>query len=145
MSRFLHSGHHEVLLPAHLGQVPVSLRLWVDMTDIVPLLERLDVLYGAPGRPYCRDLEQVPAAQQALLELIREFLCVHPDRVRRPCTTAAVAEHLLSLYHVGRIDAYPAYPPSIDQVDLDPAALAPHLPALLRGAPRPGSSPVEPA
>lgn len=133
MSRFLHSGHHEVVLGARMGQAPFPLRVWIDMTDLVPLLERLDVLYAEAGRPYCRDLGQVPAAQETLLALIREFVCAQPQRVRRACVTAAVAERLRAEYGTTRVDGCPAYPPSIDQVDLDPAALAPHLPALLRG------------
>ena len=138
MSRFLHTGHHEAFLPARVADQPFSLRVWVEMRDLVPLLERLDERFGERGRPYCTKLERVPEAQGVLLEMIAELLRAQPQKVRRAFVPVAVADRLLADCGIGRIDAYPAYPPAIDQVDLDPAELAVHLRALLPGGEPPG-------
>ena len=140
MSRFLHSGHHEACLPARVADQPFSLRVWIEMSDLVPLLERLDERFGESGQPYCTQLERVPEAQGVLLEMIAEFLRAQPQKVRRACVPVAVADRLRAECGIRRIDAYPAYPPTIDQVDLDPADLAVHLRALL-----PGGEPAGPA
>jgi hypothetical protein len=133
MSRFLHTGHHEALLPAQVADQPFSLRVWIEMSDLVPLLNRLDERFGEGGQSYCMKLERVPEAQGVLLEMIAELLRAQPQKVRRACVPVSVADRLLADFGIGRIDAYPAYPPPIDQVDLDPADLAVHLRTLLLG------------
>jgi len=73
MSRFLHTGHHEALLPAQVADQLFSLRVWIEMSDLVPLLKRLDERFGEGSRAYCMKLERVPEAQGVLLEMIAEL------------------------------------------------------------------------
>jgi hypothetical protein len=114
--------------------------VWIEMRDLVPLLEQLDERFGEDGKPYCTKLERVPEAQGVLLAMIAELFRAEPQKVRRACVPVAVADRLHADFGIGRIDAYPAYPPAIDQVDLDPADLAVHLRALLSGgAPGPAT------
>ena len=134
MSRFLRSGHHEAVLPARLSGAEFSLRVWIEMQDVVPLLETLDALFGEPGRPYCTHVEQLRVAQETLVELMAQVLHEHPEKVRRACVETAVAERLFAELGIRRVEVYPTYPLSIDQVDLDVRDLAVHLPTLLLSA-----------
>ena len=134
MSRFLRSGHHEAVLPARLSGAEFSLRVWIEMQDVVPLLETLDALFGEPGRPYCTHVEQLRVAQETLVELMAQVLHEHPEKVRRACVETAVAERLSTALGIKRVDVYPTYPLPIDQVDLDVRDLAVHPPTLLASA-----------
>ncbi len=53
MSRFLHTGHHEALLPAQVAD-QFSLRVWIEMSDLVPLLKRLDERSVKAASPIAR-------------------------------------------------------------------------------------------
>jgi len=92
VSRFLRSGHHEAVLPARLSGAEFSLRVWIEMQDIVPLLETLDAMFGEPGRPYCTHVEQLRVAQETLVELMAQVLRAHPEKARRACVETAVAQ-----------------------------------------------------
>jgi hypothetical protein len=131
VSRFLRTGHHEAVLPARVAGAEFSLRIWIEMQDVVPLLEKLDAEFGQPGQPYCTHVEQLRVAQETLVKLITEAVREHPGKVRRACVAAEVAQRLSSELGIRRVTIYPTYPLAIDQVDLDVHDLAAHLRALL--------------
>jgi hypothetical protein len=130
MARYLHQGWFETFLPVRCGAKSGTLRVWVEMDQILPLLRQLDRLYGSEVEPYCRDLSQVRAAQETLARLIVELLAERPAALKRACAPAELADHLAAHHRVRRADLPLPSPPWLDQVDVEPADLAPVLSAL---------------
>jgi hypothetical protein len=131
MSRYAATGWYEFLLPVETQEGEDHLRVWIDMEDVVPMLRRLDRIYGDPEHPYCQDLTQVPEAARDLVAMVVEHVVEHPERVRR----VAVRRRLFAELHqrLGiRPSAYPVpYPEAIDQVDLDLTQARLLLPVML--------------
>ncbi|MFD7440077.1 hypothetical protein [Streptomyces sp. NPDC059909] len=132
MSDFLHLGWHEFLLPATTRAGGTEyLRVWIDMSDVVPMLRRLDLIYGDPDHPYTLDLRQGPEAQRTLLRLVAEHLLEQPGALRRAAATRRFAAEMQDRFGVAPANFPLPYPSFIDQVDLDPAQTAVALPMVL--------------
>jgi hypothetical protein len=95
MSRYAATGWYEFLLPVETQEGEDHLRVWIDMEDVVPMLRRLDRIYGDPEHPYCQDLTQVPEAARDLVAMVVEHVVEHPERVRR----VAVRRRLFAELH----------------------------------------------
>jgi hypothetical protein len=131
MSSYMTSGWYEFLVPVRGAQGQDHLRVWIDMKDVVPMLKRLDLIYGDPEHPYCKDLRQVPDAARDLVAMVMDHIVEHPESVRRISATRGLFADLNDRFDVGR-SAYPvAYPEAIDQVDLELATTVLMLPLLL--------------
>jgi hypothetical protein len=131
MSKYLHSGWHEFFIPVVSGRGSAHLRIWVDMEDLVPLLRRLDEIYGDADHPYAIRVEEIPDAQRKLLELLTAHVIERPDAVRRAAASRRLAAELAERFGIGPADYPLRYPPAIDQVDLDPAKTMFALPFIL--------------
>jgi hypothetical protein len=119
MTKYVSSGWYEFLLPVRSTRGPDFLRVWIDMKDVVPMLKRLDALYGDAEHPYCRDLTQMPEAARDLVRMVVEHVLKRSDSVRRISARRALAAELHERFGVEQ-SRYPiAYPEVIDQVDLD--------------------------
>ena len=121
MSKYLHSGWHEFFIPVRAEHGSSHLRIWIDMQDVVPLLRRLDLIYGDEDHPYAMDAREIPDAQRTLLELVMNLAIERPEAVRRAAASRRFARELAERFGIGPSDYPIAYPPAIDQVDLDPA------------------------
>lgn len=141
MSSYMTSGWYEFLVPVRGEEGPDDLRVWIEMKDVVPMLKRLDLIYGDPEHPYCRDLTQVPNAARDLVVMVMDHILEHPESVRRISARRQLFADLHARFDV-RQSAYPvAYPEAIDQVDLDLAPTLRVLPLVLDrepGPPEPG-------
>jgi hypothetical protein len=131
VSRYLHSGWHEFFIPVTSRGGRAHLRIWIDMEDVVPMLRKLDAIYGDAEHPYAIRPEEIPDAQRTLLELVSEHAIGRPDAVRRAAAPRALATELHERFGVKRSDYPIDYPPGIDQVDLDPAQAMFALPFIL--------------
>jgi hypothetical protein len=127
MPGFLHAGWFEMFLPIRLGAEPRALRVWIEMRDLVPLLRQLDHVYGSEAEPYCVDPTRVRAAQDTLAGLIVQAIAAHQGTLRRVWAPADVAEWLTAEYAVRRVNLPMAIPAWLNQVDLEPADVAPLL------------------
>ncbi|HZU15587.1 MAG TPA: hypothetical protein VFD01_03130 [Candidatus Dormibacteraeota bacterium] len=131
MSRYATTGWYEFLLPVRTPGGEDHLRVWIEMQDVVPMLRRLDRIYGDPEHPYCRDLTRVPDAARDLVSMVMEHVIERPDRVRRIAVRRGLFAELRERLGI-RSSAYPVpYPEAIDQVDLDLAQASLLLPLLL--------------
>lgn len=131
MRSYLHEGCHECVLPIKLGRRTAYMRVWIEMEEIVGLLKKLDELFGEAGKPYCVRLEEVPLAQEKLVDLIVDRLLEKPDLLRLACVERRVADGLRARYAVREAAFSPRFPPSIDQVMLERSDLTPLLTTLL--------------
>lgn len=131
MTDYLHSGRHEFFLPVTSRQGRTYLRIWIDMADVVPLLRRLDLIYGDEHHPYALDPRDVPDAQRKLLELVCELALERPEAVDRVAAPRGLAVELAERFGIGPSDHPIPYPPAIDQADLDPAQTMFALPFIL--------------
>lgn len=132
MSEFLHTGWHEFILPAtSIDRVTEYLRVWIDMDVLLPMLRRLDQIYGDSEHPYALDPRQIPDAQRTLLVMVAEQLLAHPGTLRRIATSRAFADELQHRFGVMPAEQTLPYPPFIDQVDLAPSHIEMALPFIL--------------
>jgi hypothetical protein len=116
---YMTTGWYEFLVPVRGEHGSDHLRVWIDMKDVVPMLKRLDLIYGDPEHPYCRDLTQVPDAARDLVGMVMDHIVEHPESVRRISARRQLFADLHARFDVGQ-SPYPVdYPPAIDQVDLD--------------------------
>jgi len=81
VSDYLRTGWHEFFIPVASVQGPTSLRVWIDMEDVVPMLRRLDLIYGDEAHPYALRLEDIPGAQRRLIQQVTEHVIEHPEAV----------------------------------------------------------------
>lgn len=138
MSRYLHSGWHEFLIPVRSDHGRAHLRIWIEMEDVVPLLRRLDLVYGDEDHPYALDARDIPDAQRMLLALVTDLAIERPEAVRRAAASRQLSRELAERFGIGPSDYPVPYPPAIDQVDLDPAPAMFALPFIVdRDAMRP--------
>jgi hypothetical protein len=121
VSRYLHSGWHEFFIPVNSEHGPTHLRIWIDMEDVIPLLRQLDLTYGDEAHPYAMDAREIPDAQRALLRLVTNLAIERPQAVRRAAASRRLGTELADRFGVRPSDYPIAYPPAIDQVDLDPS------------------------
>jgi hypothetical protein len=121
VSKYLHSGWHEFFIAVRAEHGSSHLRIWIDMEDVVPLLRRLDLIYGDEDHPYAMDAREIPDAQRKLLEMVTNLAIARPEAVRRAAAPRRLARELADRFGIGPSDYPVAYPPAIDQVDLDPA------------------------
>lgn len=116
---YMKTGWYEFLVPVRSGLGRDHLRVWIDMKDVVPMLRRLDLIYGDREHPYCHDLTQVPDAARDLVAMVMDHIVEHPESVRRISARRQLFADLNDRFDVRR-STYPVdYPPAIDQVDLD--------------------------
>jgi hypothetical protein len=130
MTRYLQAGYYEAVLPMRVGEVPGSFRVWLKAAEMVPLLRQLDARYGDEGQPYCVHAEDRLRALHTLEELISDRITERPEVLKRVCTSNHIARELQVRYEVRRVEMYPPPPPWLDQVDLEPADIAPLLGSL---------------
>lgn len=131
MSKYLHTGWHEFFLPVMSHHGRTHLRVWIAMTEVVPMLRRLDEIYGDEEHPWALRIEEIPDAQRALLELVTSYIIENPEAVKRVSASRQLAAELEDRFGV-RSSEYPLqYPDVIDQVDLDPAPAMLALPFIL--------------
>jgi hypothetical protein len=121
VSKYLHSGWHEFFIPVRSEHGNSHLRVWIDMEDVVPLLRQLDLIYGDEDHPYAMDPREIPDAQRMLLRLVTNLVIERPYAVRRAAGPRRLARELGERFGIGPSEYPVAYPPAIDQVDLDPA------------------------
>jgi hypothetical protein len=103
------------------------MRVWIETNELVKALKKLDVIFGSPEEPYCRDLYQVPMAVERLSDLIIDLILENPGRLKRACVERAVAEELSVKYGVKKLKSLIEYPETLDQVELDVTTLFPLL------------------
>jgi hypothetical protein len=131
MTDYLRTGWHEFLLPIVSRAGRDHMRIWIDMAEVVPILRRLDQLYGDEDHPYALAPERIPDAQRALHRMVVVHLLDHPEAVRRAVVSRRLAAELRERFGV-RPSSYPLrYPAVIDQVDLEPADAMLALPFLV--------------
>jgi len=127
----MRSGWHEFLIPVTSLHGRTTLRIWIDMEEVHPILRRLDLIYGDENHPYALHVEDIPDAQRKLIQLVAERVIEHPEAVRRAAAPRQLAAELAERFGVGR-SGYPIdYPPAIDQADVDPAQVMFALPFIL--------------
>ncbi len=131
MSDYLRTGWHEFFIPVASLRGPTSLRVWIEMEDVVPMLRQLDLLYGDEAHPYALRVEDIPDAQRKLIQLVTDHVIEHPEAVRRAAAPRQLAVELAERFGVGRSDYPIDYPPAIDQADVDPAQAMFALPFIL--------------
>src|SRR5438132_10463260 len=83
MSKYLYEGWHEFLIPAESRGGPQYLRVWIDMEDVVPMLRRLDQVYGDEEHRWALRVEDIPDAQRELLDMVIDHLISRPEAIRR--------------------------------------------------------------
>jgi len=127
MSRYLYTGHYESFLPINLENKIYYMRVWIETDELVKALKKLDLIFGTPEEPYCRDLYQVPIAMKRLSDLIIDLILKNPERLKRACVERAVADTLSMQYGVKKMESLPQYPETLDQVELDISTLFPIL------------------
>jgi hypothetical protein len=120
VSKYLHTGWHEFFIPVRSEHGRTHLRIWIDMEEVIPLLRQLDLIYGDEDHPYAMDAREIPDAQRTLLQLVTSFAIERPEAVRRAAASRRLATELADRFGIGPSDYPVAYPPAIDQVDLDP-------------------------
>jgi hypothetical protein len=130
MTKYLQAGYYEAVLPVQVGAARGSFRVWLDAKEMVPLLRQLDMRYGDEGQPYCVHAEDRLRALYTLEELIRDLITERPKVLKRVCTSEHIGRALQVQYEVRRVEIYPPPPPWLDQVDLEPADVAPLLGSL---------------
>ncbi|GLY70968.1 hypothetical protein [Amycolatopsis taiwanensis] len=132
MSKFLHTGWHEFLLPVlSCRETTEYLRVWLDMAAVVPMLRELDLAYGDREHPYALDPRQIPQAQAGLLAKVAQHLLDHPGALRRAAASRAFATELADRFAVSPAAGALPYPPFIDQVDLEPHQVEMALPLII--------------
>jgi hypothetical protein len=127
----MRTGWHEFFIPVRSLQGRSSLRVWIDMEDVVPMLRQLDLIYGDEDHPYALRVEEIPSAQRKLLALVTEHVIEHPEAVRRAAAPRHLAAELAERFGVSPSDYPIGYPPAIDQADVDPAQVMFALPFIL--------------
>ena len=133
-----------MFVPVRLGaERQAALRVWIETRDLVPLLRQLDSLYGSETEPYCLDLSQVRAAQATLAGLIVQAIASQPAMLRRVWAPRDVTAWLSAEYGVRPSDVPMAMPAWLDQVDLEPADVAPLLSRLYAPPPIEGGGDAE--
>lgn len=121
MTDYLRTGWHEFLLPIVSRAGPDHMRIWIDMTEVVPILRRLDQLYGDEHHRYALAPERIPDAQRTLHRMVVAHVLERPEAVRRAVVSRNLAAEVRERFGV-RPSSYPLpYPAVIDQVDLEPA------------------------
>lgn len=130
MTQYLRTGYYEAVLPIRVGEAMGSFRVWLQAKEVVPLLRQLDSRYGDEGQPYCVHAEDRLRVLHTLEELIRDLITERPEVLKRVYTTHQIARELQVQYEVRRVEIYPAPPSWLDQVDLEPADVAPLLSSL---------------
>ncbi len=132
VSEYLHTGWHEFFLPVTSRHGEAHLRVWIDMAEVLPMLRRLDRLFGDEAHPYALRIQEIPAAQRELIRMVMDLVLEHPEAVRRVAASRRLAADLADRFGIGP-SAYPIrYPQVIDQVDLDSAHIGLALPFILR-------------
>jgi hypothetical protein len=131
MSKYLHTGWHEFFLPVITRHGRTHVRVWIEMQQVVPMLRELDRIYGDAEHPYALRVEEIPAAQRQLLELVVRHVVENPGAVKRAAASRQLAEELRERFGVQPSDYPLLYPPAIDQVDLDPEQVSFALPFIL--------------
>ncbi|HEX3035645.1 MAG TPA: hypothetical protein VHT73_11035 [Thermodesulfobacteriota bacterium] len=127
MSHYLHTGHYEAFLPMSLENKISYMRVWIETDELVKALKKLDVIFGTPEEPYCRDLYQIPMAIERLSDLIIDLILENPERLKRACVQRVVADILSIKYDIKKISPIPEYPEILDQIELDVSTLFPIL------------------
>lgn len=127
----MRSGWHEFFIPVTSLHGRASLRVWIDMEAVIPLLRQLDLVYGDENHPYALRVGDIPDAQRKLIQLVTEHVIEHPEAVRRAAASRRLAAELAERFGVGRSDYPIEYPPTIDQADVDPAQVILALPFIL--------------
>jgi hypothetical protein len=94
------------------------------MTQVVPVLQQLDRLYGSEAEPYCHDIRETRHAQDMLAQLVAELVARQPSALRRVCAPRDLAERLSEVHGVRRVNGLLPVPSRINQTELDPAAVA---------------------
>lgn len=130
MTKYLQAGYYEAVLPVQVGAAKGYFRVWLNAEEMVPLLRHLDIRYGAEGQPYCVHAEDRLRALYTLEELIRDLITERPKVLKRVCTSEHIARVLQVQYEIRRVEIYPPPPPWLNQVDLEPADVAPLLGSL---------------
>jgi hypothetical protein len=115
------------------------MRVWVEMEEVVSILRRLDAVYGDSAHPYALRVEEIPAAQRDLLEMLVDRILDRPSAVGRVAVPRRLAAELADRFGV-KPSAFPLrYPEAIDQVDLDAEQAMMALPFIVeRPAREPG-------
>lgn len=132
MSKYLHTGWYEFLLPAVSDEgAKEYLRIWIDMEDVVPMLRRLDLKYGDRDHPYALNAADIPDAQRTLLSMAAQHVLAHPEAVRRVAASRRFASELWERFRIGPSPRSLPYPPVIDQVDLDTPKMGLALPYII--------------
>ncbi|HWP93229.1 MAG TPA: hypothetical protein VNN20_13630 [Thermodesulfobacteriota bacterium] len=127
MSRYLNTGHYEAFLPINLENKVYYMRVWIETDELVKALKKLDLIFGTPEEPYCRDLYQVPMAIERLNDLIMDLISENPERLKRVCVERVVANTLSMKYGVKKMKHPIEYPEVLDQVELNVTTLFPVL------------------
>lgn len=127
MSRYLYTGHYEAFLPINLENKIYYMRVWIEADELVKALKKLDLIFGTPEEPYCKDLYQVPLAMERLSDLIIDLIFENPKSLKRACVEKAIAEALSMKYGVKKVKQTIKYPEILDQVELDVQTLLPVL------------------
>jgi hypothetical protein len=132
MTKYLQAGYYEAVLPVQVGAAKGCFRVWLNAKEMVPLLRQLDMRYGDEGQPYCVHAEDRLRALHTLEELIKDLIIERPKVLKRVCTSEQIARVVQVQYEIRRIKIYPPPPPWLDQVDLEPADVAPLLDSLFQ-------------
>jgi len=119
MSKYLYTGWHEFLIPAESRGGPQYLRVWIDMEDVVPMLRRLDHVYGDEEHPWALRVEDIPDAQRELLDMVIDRVISRPEAIRRVAVDREFAAELAERFGIPPSNYPLPYPTAIDQVDLD--------------------------
>lgn len=131
MSKYLHTGWHEFLLPVISHHGRTHMRIWIDMEDVVPMLRELDRRFGDREHPYALRTEEIPDAQRTLLELVTRHVLEQPDALKRAASSRQLAAELHDRFGVEPSDYPLRYPDVIDQVDLNTAQVSFALPFIV--------------
>ncbi|GBD38406.1 hypothetical protein HRbin37_00655 [bacterium HR37] len=127
MSYYLSLGHYEAFLPIQIDNKTHYMRVWIETSELVKALKKLDIVFGSPEEPYCKDLYQIPMAIERLSDLIIELILEDPERLKRATVEKNVADELSVRYGVKEAQLPFKYPETLNQVELDVRTLFPVL------------------
>jgi hypothetical protein len=127
VSYYLSLGHYEAFLPIQIDNKTHYMRVWIETSELVKALKKLDMVFGSPEEPYCKDLYQIPMAIERLSDLIIELILENPERLKRATVEKNVADELSVRYGVKEAELPFKYPEALNQVELDVRTLFPVL------------------